>query len=267
MKTNTDLPQALRRPARRAAAGERALAVIRRDESRRSTWLLPALLLGAVLLAVVPRAHAALYKWTDERGIVHYSDKMPADGVNRASYELSRQGLTIRKTEQARPAPQRVAPKSESEEQRIRQAERDRLLAARRDRALVESYTNENEIELAKSRAVATIEGLVQSAEAFIAQMQKRREELEAKKATFAPRPVPGSLQREIETIDSEVGRQNEFIAAKRKESATVAARYDSDRQRFRELRGETGGSVVTTDDGRSSSAEVAKLELTSAKP
>jgi hypothetical protein len=77
---------------------------------------------------------------------------------------------------------------------------------------------------------------------------------------------VPGSIVREIETIDEEVARQNEFIAAKRKESATVAARYDSDRQRFRELRGETGGSVVTTDDGRSSSAEVAKLELTSAK-
>lgn len=233
-------------------------------EPANAHWLLPALLVGALVLALVPTAHAALYKWKDERGIVHYSDKMPADAVNRASVEMSREGLAIRKTEQARPAPQRVA-KTESDEQRLRQAERDRLLAARRDKALIESYASEIEIDLAKSRAVATIDGQVQSAQAFITQMEKRRAELEAKTTTYGPRPVPGEIKREIESIDAEVSRQNNFIAAKQRESASVAARYESDKQRFRELR--SGEASGTGPEGASVAAVGAELQFTSGPP
>jgi PAS domain-containing protein len=255
-----------RRPARiHGHVGVPAICVVAPERARRAMWLWPALLLGASLIALASNAHATLYKWTDERGIVHYSDQLPADAINRASFQLNRQGLTIKKTDQARPVVQRI-PKTENDAQLLRQAERDRLLATRRDRALLESYTSENEIDLAKSRAVATIDGQVQSAQAFIAQMQGRRDELESKKATYSPRPVPGSIQREIETIDGEVARQNEFVAAKQKESASVAARYDADKQRFRELRsGEPTGSVVTADDGRFSAADPAALRLTSA--
>ena len=193
--------------------------------NRRSVHAAIALLVaGTVLFAMAPGARAALYKWTDDRGVTHYSDKMPPDAVNRASVELNRDGTTVRKREQVKPVAQQL-PKDETEEQRMRQAERDRVLAARRDRALMESYTSENEIDLAKTRAVATIEGQIESAQAFITQMQKRRDELDAKKSTFAPRPVPGEIVREIENIDAEVARQNTFIMAKKKEAAAVADR------------------------------------------
>ena len=225
--------------------------------------LLPAslLLTGMLLLALSSHAQATLYKWTDARGVVHYSDQLPPDAVDRARYELNRQGLPIRKTEAARPVVQRLA-KNETGEQRAREAEREKVIAERRDKALLESYTEPAEIDLAKSRAVATIDGQIQSAEAFIAQMQRRRDELESKKATYAPRPVPGEIARELLSIDDEIARQNEFIASKKKESATVAARYDADKLRFIELRAPTSGSVTTTDG---SGARVG-LELTSAK-
>ena len=93
-----------------------------------------------------------------------------------------------------------------------------------------------------------------------------RRRELEDKKPTFAPRPVPGAIVREIETIDAEVARQNELIAAKQKESAGVAARYDADKQRFRELRAGSGGGVVTSSDGRFAANQPVGMELTSAR-
>ena len=232
---------------------------------RESSALFVALFLGAVFVTIAANAHAALYKWADERGVVHYSDQLPVDAVNRANYELSRSGLTVKKTEQARPVVEQRVPKTESEAQRMRDADRERVIAERRDRALVESYANEGEIDLARSRAVATIDGQVQSATAFIAQMTKRREELEARKATFAPRPVPGAIEREIETIDEELGRQNELIAGKKKESAAVAARYDSDKQRFHELRN-PNGSVITSSDGRYSASQPVGMELTNSR-
>ncbi|MGE5168764.1 MAG: DUF4124 domain-containing protein [Rudaea sp.] len=245
------------RTQRSFAAAPRRAAFDLRDA------LLPAslLLAGMLFLALSTHAHAALYKWTDERGVVHYSDQLPPDAVNRASYELNRQGLPIRKTEAARPTVHRLA-KSETEEQRAREAERERIVAERRDKALLESYADAAEIDLAKSRAVATIDGQIESAQGFIAQMRKRRDELESKKATYAPRPVPGEIAREILSIDDEIARQNEFIVGKKKESASVAARYDADKQRFLELRVPTSGSVTTTDGAGASLG----LELTSSK-
>ena len=74
-------------------------------EVRRTTVLLTMLLISVCMLAVAKDADAALYKWTDERGIVHYSDQMPADAVNRANQQVNRQGMTVRKTEQAQVAP------------------------------------------------------------------------------------------------------------------------------------------------------------------
>lgn len=241
---------------------ERAYAVDARIAAR--PCRIGALLACALLIAVAGRAHAALYKWTDAQGVVHYSDQLPVDAVNRASSQLNRQGMTVHKTEQARVV-QHVA-KTEGEEQKLREAERERVIAARRDRALIESYTNEAEIELAKTRAVATIEGQVQSARALVDQITKHRQELEDKKPSYAPRPVPGSLIREIETIDAELARQAEYIERKQKEAENVAARYEADKERFRELRSGVSGSIVTNDGGRSAASQPVGIELTSAR-
>lgn len=241
---------------------ERAYAADARIAAR--TCRIGALLACALAIAIAGRAHAALYKWTDAHGVVHYSDQLPVDAINGASSQLNRQGMTVRKTEQARVV-QHVA-KTEGEEQKLREAERERLIAARRDRALIESYTNEAEIELAKTRAVATIEGQVQSARALVAQITQHRQELEDKKPSYAPRPVPGSLIREIETIDAELARQAEYIERKQKEAENVAARYEADKERFRELRTGMSGSIVTNEGGRSAASEPVGIELTSAR-
>ncbi|HLW11397.1 MAG TPA: DUF4124 domain-containing protein [Casimicrobiaceae bacterium] len=262
-RTKDDMTTVSRRS--KHSAGERATRTSPAAGAHGSSALFAALLVGAILVTVAATAQATLYKWTDERGVIHYSDQLPVDAVNRANYELSRNGLTVKKTEQARPVVQQRVPKNESEEQRMREAERERVIATRRDRALIESYTNENEIDLAKSRAVATIDGQVQSAAAFIAQMTKRREVLEGQKATFAPRPVPGAIEREIETIDEELVRQNELVAGKKKESAAVAARYESDKQRFRELHN-PAGPVITSSDGRYSASQPVGMALTNSR-
>jgi len=220
----------------------------------------------ALLVFTAQYAHAALYKWTDERGVVHYSDQLPADAVNQASYELNRQAQTVRKTEQARPVVQHV-PKNDTDEQKLREAQREQMLALRRDKALIESYANEGEIDLAKSRAIATIEGQLQSAEGLIAQMSKRRVDLVNQEATYAPRPVPGGIKREIETIDAELGRQKDYIDAKKRESATIAERYEADKLRFRELTAPSpSGAVVTSDEPRVAGGQRSALKLTSTR-
>ena len=81
-----------------------------------------------------------------------------------------------------------------------------------------------------------TIEAQVQSAEAYGAQLKTRGTEAEAKKSTYAGKPVPVALQRELDSIASESARNAEFIARKRKEADAAKAKYDADKQRWREL-------------------------------
>jgi hypothetical protein len=187
----------------------------------------------AALAAPVPTS-AATYKWVDDNGVVHYTDKMPPEAVNKGSVELSKQGVPVRKTDPALTPEQRRAREQEAERQA--QAKKTQEETARRDRALLASYSSEPEIDLARNRTLATIDTAVQSANAYSEQLSRRRSELMAKKAGYGDKPVPPALQGELDSLNAEITRQTELIARKKGEAVSVAARYDADKQRWREL-------------------------------
>ncbi len=181
------------------------------------------------------QSQAALYKWVDEKGVVHYTDKIPSDVVNKGNVELNKQGVTIRKTEPALTPEQRRAHELEAE--RRQQLAREQEIIDRRDRALLSTYTTENEIDLARNRSLNTIDAQVQSSTAYSTLLSKRKAEIELRKNALGDKPMPTALEVEYTNIVSELAKQNALIEAKKKESAAVNARYDADKQRWRELR------------------------------
>ena len=201
-----------------------------------------AAVLAAGTFAFAAPALAATYKWVDEKGVVHYTDKLP-EGQDKASVELNKQGVPIRRIEPPPSAEARRAKAAEDERQK--QLAREREVVDRRDRALMSSYTSEDEIELARNRALATIDTQVQSAQAYSTQLSKRRKELDAKRATFGDKGAPAAFEREMESIESELAKQDALIAEKKRETAAVTARYDADRQRWRELK-----AIADTKEG-----------------
>jgi hypothetical protein len=178
-----------------------------------------------------PVVQAATYKWTDDKGVVHYTDKIPAEIVNKGSVELNKQGITVKRVDPALTPEQRRA--RAAEEERDRQAARERELVDRRDRALLSTYTTESEIDLARNRALGTIEAQVQSSTAYSALLQKRKTELDARRVSLGDKAVPVVLERELTNINDELHKQTELIAAKQKEIFVVNA----DKQRWAELR------------------------------
>lgn len=201
----------------------------------RAQWALAAfVLVAAVMFAGAGPARAATYKWVDEKGIVHYSDKMPPDAVDKASVQLNKQGIPIKSTEKALTPEQRRA--MEQDEVRQRQTAKQQEEIARRDRALVASYTSEAEIDLARSRALQTINNAIQSSLAYSEQLNKRKVDAEAKKAEMQGKPMAATLERELESIDAELVRQADLVAQKKREVASITAKYDADKQRWREL-------------------------------
>ena len=204
-----------------------------------SAWVFAASTLAGLALAAlilsVPAARAATYKWVDDQGVVHYTDKMPPEAINKGSVELNKQGVQIKKNDPALTPEQRRAKAAEDES--ARQAAKVREEIARKDRALLQSYTTESEIELSKKRALGTIDAQIQSAQAYVTTLNNRKDEIQGRVTALNGKPPPPSIEREVANVNDELEKQADLIATKRKEIAVVTARYDADKQRWRELR------------------------------
>jgi hypothetical protein len=206
----------------------------------RDAWL-RVIALAAVLVlavAVAPRAHAKTYKWVDDKGEVHYTDKLPPEAFDKANIELDKAGRPIRKNDPPPTAEQRKA--KADEDARQKQLAAERAIVERRDRALLATYTVESEIDLARNRALSTIDAQVQSSTVYNGTLSKRKAELESTIAALGNKPVPAVTERELANINSELAKQAEFLATKQKEIGAVNAKYDADKKRWTELRAAT---------------------------
>lgn len=214
------------------------------DSTRRSFALLAwwLVLASSIVIVGMPRAQAATYKWTDEKGVVHYTDKIPPEALNKGNVELNKQGVQVKRTDPALTPEQRRA--REVDDERARQTAKERELIERRDRALLSTYTMESEIDLARNRALSTIDAQVQSAASYTGLLSKRKVELEARKAALGDKPVPAVLERELANINVTIEGQTELIATKQKEIVQVSARYEADKKRWQELRVATEASM-----------------------
>src|SRR5207249_1648176 len=180
-------------------------------------------------------AAAGLYKWTDERGVVHYSDKIPPEAVDKGTVVLDKQGRQLKKIEPALTGDELKARQAEEERQKaITKAKEER---ARKDLALLQSYTNADEIDFARNRALSAIEAQLKSAETYNADLAKRLADLDKQKAALGGKPVPVTLDNQVSAITEEMGRQTGVIVQKKNEMAAVSARYEADKRHWQEIK------------------------------
>jgi hypothetical protein len=201
---------------------------------------------AALALAAAPAHAQQLYKWTDEKGNVHYTDKAPE---SRGGVVLDKQGRPVR-TIEAPPTPEQAKAR-QAEAERQKSMAKDLENTARRDRALLASYTTESEIDLAKARASATFETQIQSAQAYMSQLTRRKQDIDSRKARFGDKPIPPQLEAESAGADSEYAKNSDLVAQKRRELAAVVARYDADKARWRELKSIEDANTAAQAAGR----------------
>jgi hypothetical protein len=244
-------PPAFLEAAVKRMTSELAAVAERRPGHGLGAWSRLAHSLAGAALALLfahGMAHAATYKWVDEKGVIHYTDKLPPEEVNKANVELNKQGVPVKSTDPAPTAEQRRAKALEDERQK--QLAKEQAELARKDRALLSSYTSESEIDLARNRSLRTIESVVQSSKAYSEQLAKRKASIEAKKTTeSADKPLPVSLERELEGIKTELAKQEDLLALKLKERVAVNAKYDADKKRWHELIAAKGGEAALLSD------------------
>ena len=193
-----------------------------------------AVALFATALVAGAASAAGLYKWTDDQGEVHYSDKAPPEMPTKGAAMLDKQGRQVKKIDPPL-SPEQVKAKAE-EDERQRALAKARDDQARKDKALMQSYTSENEIDLARKRALTTIDSQIKSAQAYSTDLSRRQTDIAKRKESYGSKPIPSALQNESEAVDTELSRQTILIRQKQEEQAMVTAKYDTIKQRWREI-------------------------------
>jgi hypothetical protein len=190
------------------------------------------LLLAATLALALP-AQAKMYKWVDENGRVYYTDTPPPQIATRAVTELGKTGQAMRRTESI-------------DERRIREIEARRIAEqkktaeehARRDRALLATYTKESEIDLARDRALEHHKLAIKGAETRMKQVAAKAKDVLDKIGTYTKRrsAIPPHLQNQLTATQKEADDLKKIIRINEEALTTVRSRYEADKARYREL-------------------------------
>jgi hypothetical protein len=187
----------------------------------------------AVALLCAGAAHAALYRWVDGNGRVHYSDTPPATYNQSGGAELNKQGQVVRRTQSE--AERRAEAERQAEAKRVQE---DQQKQAQRDRALTQTYTTEAEIDLARDRAlehhklaIKSAETRKQAVDANLAELRERVARIEK-----AERPISPNLRDELAQAEKEHAELKRTIQKNEQAMGTVREKYEADKLRFREL-------------------------------
>lgn len=179
-----------------------------------------------------------MYKWVDEKGVTHYGEFIPPEYQNQESVEMNARGVVVRKQDRA-PTPDEIRQK-EREAERKRQEFKQAEEQARRDKALLATYTTESQLEETRGRHLLAPGSVMKTLEPQIKKSLDRMSELKKKASEFVDKqkPVPESLQEEIEDEEAQVQSLQMDMARKKSETDSINARFDADKKRLRELRG-----------------------------
>jgi hypothetical protein len=175
-----------------------------------------------------------VFKWTDDKGIVHYGDGVPAEYSQNERSVLNGQGIEL-----SHSPGQRSAAELSAEEQAAQEAAQ----RAQHDRFLLATYASEQEIEQLRDERLDQITGQIKASSSYIDSLGSRLAALQERAMHFAPyssasdaRRMPDELAEELVRTVNESRSQRAALETKRREEADMRAQFETDLQRYREL-------------------------------
>ncbi len=201
-------------------------------------------LLAIGLLSVAFSADAAEgdnkhYKWTDEDGIVHYGDSVPAEYTDLDKEVVNDHGVTIGTIEGRKTEEEMEAERLE-EELRIQ-----RELQHRADQALLATYQTVEEIEMHRDRRVELFQAQSRVTELYLRNLQRSLEKLERESLRYAPYSDdedaelidPGLVEAIQETKDT-IERHKANLKKFQDDEKAIFRQFEGDINRFMTLKG-----------------------------
>jgi hypothetical protein len=190
------------------------------------------------------RAQVRSYRCVTKGGRKYYGSTIPPQCTGELVEALSAQGMLLFRIEPPLTPEQRAAREAEEKqaaeaEAARREARKQAEVQARRDRALLQTYADEGDIERVRQRALASNREAAAQVEARIAQLRQRQEQLARKAAKYKdPTEAPEKFQQDVKAVAYDLSLQEQLLESRRNEAAEINARYDEEKRKYRELTG-----------------------------
>lgn len=199
--------------------------------------------LPSIGLAQAPGAKGKLYRWVDDKGEVHYGDRVPPEYAARDRNVLNKEGVRVG-FEQGEVTAEELAEmqkrKAEAEAVRASKAE-----VARRDRMLLQTYLSVSDIEDLRNRRVELLESQIKVTELYLANLRKRLVVLQEEAGNYKPYTakadapqIPENLALDLSRTTASINLYEQTLARTRTDQQTLREAFDNDIRRFKELKG-----------------------------
>lgn len=177
-------------------------------------------------------AHCAepVYKWHD-RGLTTYQDRAPDSKQDDGHSILNQQGVVLEEV------------LSREERREARKLEREKELARIRDRALLATFTTEEDLTRTRDDRIGMIDGLISRLDDRIRILSDRLaivdKRVQMQEKSLGSGGAQDSLYAEQQSIQRNIENAWSLIDSKAAERRDVAEKFDDDLIRYRELKAE----------------------------
>src|SRR6202795_4841281 len=195
------------------------------------------LLAGAGLAAAAGTGTGrTVYKRVDQQGVTHYGDHIPPEYAAQEQQVINAQGVEISRLEAQKTAEQLAA-----EEQK----KLDTQQARDRDRNLLNTYASVQEIERLRDQRMTLVADQVKVTSQFLEVLNGRLKKLRLSSMHFKPynsdpaaAAMPAQIAEDLVRVGNDIRTQEQNLHEKRSEEATMRKQFESDIDRFKQLKG-----------------------------
>lgn len=197
--------------------------------------VLAVLLASAAIAQQNPADQKKVYRWTDEKGVVHYGDRIPPEYSRGEAAVLNNQGVTVG-IRPAQKTPEQL--EREAAQREIREKEQQR------DSFLLTTYTSVRDIEQLRDQRLQQMADARRSIEAYVESLQGRLMSLHERVQVFRPyneapnaRRMPDELAQDLVRTLKEVAVQRAQMAERMAEDRALRQQFQLDIDRYKMLR------------------------------
>ena len=198
--------------------------------------ILSAQLSGGWAAAAPPSDNGrVLYKWLDKDGVTHYGDRVPPEYASQEQHILNSRGYEINHLD-AQKTPEQMA----ADDRKKLDAEQSRL----RDKNLLNTFASVQEIERLRDQRIQLVADQIKVTNQFLETLSGKMNKMRTDSLRYRPYSsdpkapaMPDQIVEDLVRLTTDMRTQEQNLQQKRSEEASMSIQFESDIDRFKELK------------------------------
>ena len=194
------------------------------------------------ILSVSGTAGAKIVCWKNRDGVRECGNAVPPEYAQQSIERKSKMGLTVEKTSRARTEEELIQERAERERLAREEKERQRIAAEahRRDQVLLQTFTTEEDLKLARDGKVAALDSRIKHSQQLVQKLEENHVDMQGEAASLerSGKRVPEDLQQKLTELRAQIDKTQREIGQREAEKIVVQEQFEADLARYRELKG-----------------------------